>query len=105
MKKKTYIALTYSLLIFIYFRLLDKNLVFAYSMPFIMIIVNQLASKYKLKLKKYGFFNSFLLVLILALGIFYKSKNSLAYLTISQLSDQILAAVLVFVFMNFFVYE
>lgn len=105
MKKKTYIALAYSLLIFIYFRLASNNSIVAYFMPLIMVTVGEVSSKDELRLKKYGFFNSLLLILILAGGYFYKSKNALAYLTINELSDQILASVLVFIFFNYLVYE
>lgn len=105
MRKKTQLSLIYALGFLLYIVLDDINRAIAGVMPIILLAISQFYKKYDLGFRKEAFLYIILLIVILLAGIFLGDLRTPAYLTGSNFTDGILGSLVIFVFLNYLIYE
>lgn len=105
MRKKTQLSLIYALGFLLYIVLDDINRVIAGVLLAILIAIGQFYEKYDLGLRKEAFLYIILLTVILLTGIFLSDLRTPAYLTGNYFTDGLLGSIVIFIFLNYLIYE
>lgn len=105
MRKKTQLSLIYALGFLLYIVLDDINRAIAGVLLAILIAIGQFYKKYDLGLRKEAFLYIILLIVILLAGIFLSDLRTPAYLTGNYFTDGLLGSIVIFVFLNYLIYE